>query len=494
MSAGRVERDSMGEVRVPVGARWGPQTQRAVENFPISGLRLERRLIWALGLIKAESARVNAGLRDVPAVGNAVADAIASAADEVACGDHDDQFPVDVFQTGSGTSSHMNVNEVVANLASERLGVPVHPNDQVNASQSSNDVFPSAVHIAVAAAVHDDLLPAIAHLSRTLRRRARDFAGVVKAGRTHLMDAAPVTLGQELGGYATQVADGGTRLDVCVPRVCEINLGGSAVGTGLNVPKQFTGKVIARLAERTGLPLTPARDTFATTGARDALVDASGALRTYAVSLVKIANDLRWMGSGPRAGLGEIRLPELQPGSSMMPGKVNPVIPEAVTQVAAQVIGNDATVAFAGSQGAFEMNVFVPVMARNLLESVRLLAAASRLLADRCVAGVEADEERCLANAEASPAVATALNPHLGYSVVAEVVQESVRTGRSVREVVLRRRLMTAGELDRVLDLGAMTRGGVVGGTGSKRVVGGDGAVRGTKKSAAKRQKGRRGR
>ena len=494
MSTGRVERDSLGEVRVPAGARWGPQTQRAVENFPISGLRLERRLIWALGLIKAESARVNAGLRDVPAVGKAVADAIASAADEVACGDHDDQFPVDVFQTGSGTSSHMNVNEVVANLASERLGAPVHPNDQVNASQSSNDVFPSAVHIAVAAAVHDALLPAIAHLARTLRRRARDFAGVVKAGRTHLMDAAPVTLGQELGGYATQVADGGARLDVCVPRVCEINLGGSAVGTGLNVPKQFTGKVIARLAERTGLPLTPARDTFATTGARDALVDVSGALRTYAVSLVKIANDLRWMGSGPRAGLGEIRLPELQPGSSMMPGKVNPVIPEAVSQVAAQVIGNDATVAFAGSQGAFEMNVFVPVMARNLLESVRLLAAASRLLADRCVAGIEADEARCLANAEASPAVATALNPHLGYSVVAEVVQESVRTGRSVREVVLRRRLMTAGELDRALDLGAMTRGGVVGGTGSKRVVEGDGAVRGTKKAAAKQQKGRRGR
>lgn len=459
----RVERDSLGEVTVPSGVRWGPQTQRAVENFPVSGLRLERRLLWALGLIKAEAARVNGSLRDVPAVTKPVAEAIAAAAEEVAVGDHDDQFPVDIFQTGSGTSSHMNVNEVIANLAGERLGAQVHPNDQVNASQSSNDVFPSAVHLAVTAALADDLIPALAHLARVLRRRRRDFAGVVKAGRTHLMDAAPVTLGQEFGGYATQVEQGVARIEVCVPRVGALNLGGSAVGTGLNVPKGFAGRVIGRLADRTGLPLTAARDPFAATGARDALVDASGALRTYAVSLVKIANDLRWMGSGPRAGLGEIALPELQPGSSMMPGKVNPVVPEVVAQVAAQVIGNDATVAFAGSQGAFEMNVYVPVMARNLLESIRLLGNASRLLADRCIAGIEADVARCRENAEASPAVATALNPHLGYEVVAEVVQESVRTGRSVRDVVLRRRLMTPRDLDRVLDLDAMTRGGVIG-------------------------------
>ncbi len=460
---GRVERDSLGEVNLPEGAKWGPQTQRAVENFPISGLRLERRLVWALGLVKAEAARVNGSLRDVPAVTKPVAQAIASAAEEVARGDHDDQFPVDVFQTGSGTSSHMNANEVIATLASERLGEQVHPNDQVNASQSSNDVFPSAVHLAVAAALAEDLVPAITHLARVLRRRRRDFAGVVKAGRTHLMDAAPVTLGQELGGYATQVDDGAKRVAACIARVGELNLGGSAVGTGLNVPKTFRSRVIRRLAERTGLPLSAAPDSFAATGARDALVDSSGALRTYAISLVKIVNDLRWMASGPRAGLGEIRLPELQPGSSMMPGKVNPVVPEAVAQVAAQVIGNDVAVAFAGSQGAFEMNVYVPVMARNLLESIRLLSNASRLLADRCVAGMEADDERCRANAEASPAVATALNPYLGYSVVAEVVKESVATGRSIREVVLRRRLMTPRDVDRVLDLDAMTRGGIIG-------------------------------
>lgn len=459
----RVERDSLGEVRVPSGARWGPQTQRALENFPISGLRIERRLLWALALIKAEAARVNGGLREVPAVTKNVSEAIASAAEEVARGDHDDQFPVDVFQTGSGTSSHMNVNEVVANLASERLGEPVHPNDQVNASQSSNDVYPSAVHLAAVAAISEDLIPAASHLAKALRRRRRDFATTVKAGRTHLMDAAPVTLGQELGGYASQVEDGIARFEACAPRLGALNLGGSAVGTGLNVPRSFRVRVIRRLGDRTGLPLTPVHDLFAATGARDALVDASGALRTYAISLMKIVNDLRWMGSGPRAGLSEIRLPELQPGSSMMPGKVNPVVPEAVAQVVAQVIGNDAVVAFAGSQGAFEMNVYVPVMARNLLESIRLLANASRLLADKCIAGMRADVERCRVNAEASPSAATALNPYLGYSVVAEVAQESVRTGRSIREVVLSRRLMKPRDLDRVLDLDAMTRGGILG-------------------------------
>jgi len=463
MGTDRVERDSLGEVSVPTGAKWGPQTQRAVENFPISGLHIERRLLWALGLLKAEAARVNGGLSDVPAVTRSVANAIAAAAEEVARGDHDDQFPVDVFQTGSGTSSHMNANEVIATLAGERLGEPVHPNDQVNASQSSNDVYPSAVHLAVASALAEEMIPALTHLAKTLRRRRRDFADIVKAGRTHLMDAAPVTLGQEIGGYAAQVEDGVKRFEACIPRVCALNLGGSAVGTGLNVPKQFRPRVIRRLAERTGLPIASARDFFATTGARDALVDASGALRTYAVSLVKIVNDLRWMGSGPRAGLGELRLPELQPGSSMMPGKVNPVVPEAVAQVTAQVIGNDAAVAFAGSQGAFEMNVYVPVMARNLLESICLLTNASRLLADRCIAGMEVDADRCRANAEASPSVATALSPHLGYAVVAEVVQESVLTGQSVRDIVLRRRLMSPRALDRALDLDAMARGGMIG-------------------------------
>jgi fumarate hydratase class II len=461
----RVEHDSMGDVKVPFDALWGAQTQRAVDNFPISGIPVNERVIRALALIKAEAARVNAGLSDVPNVDRRVANAIAAAADEIAAGAHLDQFPIDAFQTGSGTSSNMNANEVLAGMASTRLGdaAAVHPNDHVNASQSSNDVFPSAVHLAAAIAVVDELVPAAEKLARALRKKQREFAHVVKAGRTHLMDATPVTLGQEFGGYASQVEDGIARLRDSLPRLCVLPLGGTAVGTGINAPKGFARKVISRLAERTGLPLREAKDHFAAQGARDALVEISGQLRTLAVSLIKIANDLRWMGSGPHAGLAEIRLPDLQPGSSIMPGKVNPVIPEVVTQVGAQVMGNDAAIGFAGAQGNFELNVFVPMIARNLLESIALLTSACSTLAEKCIPGIEANVDRLKAYAESSPSIGTALAPRIGYEVAADVVKESTRTGKSIREIVLKRKLMTGAELDRALDVEAMTRGGIIG-------------------------------
>ncbi len=449
----RVEHDSMGEVRVPAHARWGAQTQRALENFPISGDRIPPSLIRALALIKAEAARVNK-----------VPKAVADAADEVAEGLHDDQFPIDVFQTGSGTSSNMNANEVIAHLAEQRLGEPVHPNDVVNMSQSSNDVFPSAVHLAAAEAITNDLVPAAQHLAKALRKKQRAFAHTVKSGRTHLMDATPVTLGQEFGGYAAQVEEGVQRLRDTLPRLCTLPLGGTAVGTGINAPKGFARKVIARLAERTQLPLTEAKDHFAAQGARDALVETSGQCKTLAVALIKIANDVRWMGSGPRTGLAEIRLPDLQPGSSIMPGKVNPVIPEVVTQVGAQVIGNDASITFAGSQGNFELNVFVPLIARNLLESIALLASACRVFADKCIAGAEANTETLKRYAESSPSIGTALNPYIGYETAAEIIKESGRTGQSIRDIVKKRKLMTDEELDRALDVESMTRGGIVGG------------------------------
>jgi fumarate hydratase, class II len=454
----RIEHDTMGEVRVPASARWGAQTQRAVENFPVSGRSIDGALISALALIKGAAAEVNA---DLGVVAPDVASAIAAAAAEVAEGRWDDQFPIDVFQTGSGTSSNMNANEVLANLASERLGLPVHANDQVNASQSSNDVFPSAIHIAAARQATDVLLPALDHLARTLTGKARDFATVVKSGRTHLMDATPVTLGQELQGYATQVGQAADRINGCLARVGELPLGGTAVGTGLNCPPGFASAVIGKLADRTGLRLSEAADHFAAHGARDALVELSGHLRTLAVALVKVANDLRWMASGPRTGLAEIRLPDLQPGSSIMPGKVNPVIPEAVTQVCAQVLGNDAVVAFAGSQGNFELNVYLPVIARNVLESIRLLANVTRLFADRCVAGIEADVERCRAYAESSPSLGTSLTPYIGYEAAAEVVKESIRSGRSVREIVVERGLLTDEQVDKALDVLGMTEGGL---------------------------------
>ncbi len=460
--ATRIEHDSMGDVQVPLLAKYGAQTQRAVENFPISGRPIERSLIRALGLVKGAAAEVNASLRDV-AVDRRLAAAISEAAGEVAAGRWDEEFPVDVFQTGSGTSSNMNVNEVIATLASERLGEPgaVHPNDHVNASQSSNDVFPSAVHLAVVEAVAEDLIPAVEQLRTAFAAKARQFRSVVKAGRTHLMDATPVTLGQEMGGYAAQLEAAVGRLHDSLPRIGELPLGGTAVGTGINAPRTFAPKVVARLVETTGLPLREASDHFAAQGARDGLVEASGELRTLAVGLTKIANDLRWMASGPRTGLAEIHLPDLQPGSSIMPGKVNPVMCEAVTQVAAQVIGNDAAVAFGGSQGNFELNVYVPMMARNVLESVRLLANVCRLFAERCVAGIEADAERCLAYAESSPSLGTSLNPYIGYERASELVKEAVRTGRSIRDLVLEAGLMEPEELDRALDVLGMTKGGV---------------------------------
>jgi fumarate hydratase class II len=454
----RVEHDTMGDVHVPATAKWGAQTQRAVENFPVSGQRVDPALVRALAAIKGAAARANGRLKVVE---RPVAEAIASAADEVAAGQWADQFPVDVFQTGSGTSTNMNMNEVVAHLAAERLGRPVHPNDHVNASQSSNDVFPSAIHVAAAAMVEGELVPALEHLAAVLRRGQRRFAKVVKAGRTHLMDATPVTLGQELGGYARAVELGVERLRGAMPRLGELPLGGTAVGTGINAPRRFAPLVIADLATRLGLPLTEAKDHFEAQGGRDALVETSGVARTIAVSLYKCATDLRWMNSGPHAGLGEIHLPDLQPGSSIMPGKVNPVVPEAVSQVVAQVVGNDAAVAFAGAAGNFELNVMLPVLGRNVLESLHLLASVSRLLADRCVDGIEADVERCRAQAEASPAVATGLNRAIGYERAAEVVKEALATGRTIREVVLARGWSTEAELDRVLDVLALTRGGV---------------------------------
>jgi fumarate hydratase, class II len=454
----RTEHDTMGEVRVPASARWGAQTQRAVENFPVSGLPLERSLVSALARIKGAAAQANAELGVIDAD---VADAIASAAAEVAVGDWDDHFPLDVFQTGSGTSSNMNANEVIANIASERLGKPVHPNDHVNASQSSNDVFPSAIHLAAAEQLDRALLPALEYLATAFKAKAQSFAEVVKSGRTHLMDATPVTLGQEMGGYAAQIEAAASRINGTLGHVGELPLGGTAVGTGLNCPPGFAAAVIGRLASDTELPLSEATDHFAAHGARDALVELSGSLRALAVSLVKIGNDLRWMASGPRTGLAEIRLPDLQPGSSIMPGKVNPVMIEATTQVCAQVIGHDATVAFAGSQGNFELNVYLPVIARNVLEPIRLLANVSRLFADRCVAGIEADEERCRAYAESSPSLGTSLNPYIGYEAATEVVKESIRTGRSVREIVVERGLLTEEEVDTALDVLGMTKGGV---------------------------------
>ncbi|WP_098012537.1 aspartate ammonia-lyase [Streptomyces sp. sk226] len=456
----RIEHDSMGEVRVPAHAKWRAQTQRAVENFPVSGQRLERAHIEALARIKGAAARVNAELK---VLDPDIATAIQEAAEEVASGRWDDHFPVDVFQTGSGTSSNMNANEVIATLATERLGRPVHPNDHVNASQSSNDVFPSSIHIAATAAVTADLIPALDHLADSLGRKSAEFAEVVKSGRTHLMDATPVTLGQEFGGYAAQVAYGVERLRASLPRLAELPLGGTAVGTGINTPPGFSAAVIARVAEVTGLPLTEARDHFEAQGARDGLVETSGQLRTIAVSLTKICNDLRWMASGPRTGLAEIALPDLQPGSSIMPGKVNPVIPEAVLMVAAQVIGNDATVAAAGAAGNFELNVMLPVMAKNLLESVRLLANASRLLADRTVDGITADVERARAYAESSPSVVTPLNKYIGYEEAAKVAKTSLKDGTTIRETVLamgyvERGDLTTEQLDEALDVLRMTR------------------------------------
>lgn len=455
----RIEHDSMGEVRVPASAKWRAQTQRAVENFPVSGQRIERALIAAMARIKSAAAKVNAELGVIPAD---IAEAIRGAAAEVIAGDFDDQFPIDVFQTGSGTSSNMNMNEVLATLASDRLGRPVHPNDHVNASQSSNDTFPSSIHVAATESIVGHLQPALDHLAASLQRKSDEFADVVKSGRTHLMDATPVTLGQEFGGYAAAIRTGVERLSGSLPRIGELPLGGTAVGTGINTPPGFAPAVIAELAETTGLPLSEARDHFEAQASRDSLVEASGMLRVIAVSLYKIANDLRWASSGPRAGLAEIHLPDLQPGSSIMPGKVNPVLPEAVCQVVAQVIGNDAAVAFGGAAGNFELNVMLPVIARNVLESIRLLANVSRLLADRCVDGIVADRERCRRFAESSASIVTPLNRYIGYEAAAKVAKESLARQMTIREVVLEHGYVEQGkltvqQLDEALDVLAMT-------------------------------------
>jgi fumarate hydratase, class II len=455
----RIEKDSMGEVRVPATAKWRAQTQRAVENFPISGQPIERELIAGLATIKGAGARIRAkrGLLD-----SAKAEAIASAAVEVARGDWDAEFPIDVFQTGSGTSSNMNTNEVLASLAAERLGSPIHPNDDVNDPLSSNDQFPSAIHVAATKATITDLIPGLDHLAEALERKAVEFVVVVKAGRTHLMDATPVTLGQEFAGYAAQVRYGVERLNAVLPRVAELPLGGTAVGTGINAPAGFAADVIALIASETGLPLTEARNHFEAQGARDGLVELSGALRTIAVGLNKIANDIRWMGSGPRTGLSEIFLPDLQPGSSIMPGKVNPVLCEAVTQVVAQVIGNDAAVAWSGAAGAFELNVFLPVMARNVLESIRLIANVSRVFADRCIDGIKANEEQCRMNAEGTPMIVTPLNHYVGYDEAGKIAKQALAERKTIREVVIERGhvpgAITEEKLDEVLDVLSMTR------------------------------------
>jgi fumarate hydratase class II len=459
MTEYRIEHDSMGEVRVPAEAKWQAQTQRAVENFPISGTTVERSLIAALASLKGAEALENARLK---VIDKTVAAAIAEVASEIAAGTWDAEFPIDVYQTGSGTSTNMNMNEVIATIASERLGQAVHPNDHVNASQSSNDNFPSAIHLAATTEITATLIPSLEHLAKALRKKSRAFRTVVKSGRTHLMDATPVTLGQEFGGYAAAVEYGIERLQSSLPRVGELPLGGTAVGTGINAPRGFARGVIKRLATDTGLPLTEARDHFEAQGARDALVEASGMLRTIAVSLYKCATDLRWMGSGPRTGLAEIRIPDLQPGSSIMPGKVNPVLPEAVSQVVAQIIGNDAAVAFGGAAGNLELNVMLPVIARNLLESIRLLANVTRVFADKCIDGIEADVDRCRTYALSSPSIGTSLNPYIGYEQAAKVIKESMATGKDLRTIVLERGLLTEEEADRALDVMAMTKGGII--------------------------------
>lgn len=456
----RIEHDSMGEVRVPRTAKWQAQTQRAVENFPISGLTISRSLIWALARIKAAAALTNTELGVLsPEIG----EAISAVAEEVAGGTYDGQFPVDVFQTGSGTSSNMNMNEVLSTLATELLGgAVVKPNDHTNSSQSSNDVFPSAIHLAASYEMQERLIPALGELAASLEAKAAEFAEVVKSGRTHLMDATPVTLGQEFSGYAAAIRYGIERVEVALPRVAELPLGGTAVGTGINTPVGFAARAIERLCETTGLPLREARNHFEAQGARDALVEASGVTRTIAVSLYKIANDLRLMSSGPRCGLGEIHLPDLQPGSSIMPGKVNPVVPEAVCQVAAQVIGNDAAVAFGGAAGNLELNVMLPVIARNLIESIMLLSSVSVALAHKCVDGIVADVERCRTFALSSPSVGTALNPYIGYEAAAKVIKKSLAEGKDLRTVVLEEGLLSEEEVDRALDVMAMTRGGIL--------------------------------
>ncbi len=458
MTEYRIEHDTMGEVKVPAEALYSAQTQRAVENFPISGETLKAHHIAALGQIKRAAALANLELGVVDAE---IAQAIVQAADEVIAGKHDKEFPIDVFQTGSGTSSNMNTNEVVATLAN-RITSGVHPNDHVNASQSSNDVFPSSIHIAAYQAVVEVLLPGLRTLEKSLDAKAVEFKDVVKSGRTHLMDATPIMLGQEFSGFAQAVKYGIERVESALPRLAELPLGGTAVGTGINTPAGFSARVIELISENTGLPFVEAHNHFEAQAAQDSLVELSGQLRTVAVSLVKIANDLRWMGSGPRTGLGEINLPDLQPGSSIMPGKVNPVLPEATVMVAAQVIGNDATIAFAGAQGNFDLLVMLPVMASNLLDSINILGNVSATLADRCVDGITANVDACLRYAESSPSIVTPLNRLIGYEAAAKIAKHSVKEDMTVREAVedlgfVERGEVTPEQLDVALNVYSMT-------------------------------------
>ncbi len=460
MAATRSESDSLGAIEVPADRYWGAQTERARRNFPISGQRLPRRFIAALALIKREAARVNGELGRIDA---ALVPAIVAAAQEIVDGRHPEEFPLDVFQTGSGTSTNMNLNEVIANRASELLGGgkggkhPVHPNDHVNASQSSNDTIPSAIHVAGTLALVSELQPALGRLQRSLAAKAAEFGPVVKVGRTHLQDAVPMRLGQEFSGYAQQIAGARARVDACMPRLRELALGGTAVGTGLNAPPGFAGRVIAGLAAATGQPFVPAPNRFEAIAARDAVVETSGALKTCAVSLTKIANDLRLLGSGPRCGLGELVLPSLQPGSSIMPGKVNPVIPEAVLMVAAQVIGNDTTITIAGASGTLELNVMMPLLAHNFLQSIEILTTASTVFATACIDGLRADDTRARDLVERSLAMATALVPRLGYDAAAELARSALASGQTVREVARERRVLEDSELDSLLDPGGQT-------------------------------------
>lgn len=456
----------MGEVRVPVNALYKAQTQRAVENFPISGKTLERKHIEALARVKKAAARAN---EELGVIDGDLADAIADAAERVAAGEFDDQFPIDVFQTGSGTSSNMNMNEVLAELATRSFADKgsdrvVHPNDHVNASQSSNDVFPTSVHVAATNALLNDLVPALTYLAASLSRKAEEFKGIVKSGRTHLMDATPVTLGQEFGGYEAQIRYGIERIHASLPRVAEVPQGGTAVGTGINTPDGFPQRVIALLAEDTALPITEARNHFEAQANRDGLIEVSGQLRTIAYSIMKISNDLRWMGSGPNTGLGEIAIPDLQPGSSIMPGKVNPVICEAAIMVAAQVIGNDTTIALSSTNGAFELNVGIPVMAANLLESIRLLTNTSRVMADKMIDGISANEERARFLAEASPSIVTPLNKYIGYENAAKIAKTAVKEGLTIRQATEKLGFVGEGDgkvteeiLDKALDVTTMT-------------------------------------
>ena len=456
----RIEHDTMGEVRVPKDALYRAQTQRAVENFPISGSGLEPEQIIALARIKKAAAIANAKLGILDAQ---ISSSIQKAADQIIAGNHLEHFPVDVFQTGSGTSSNMNMNEVLATLATTQLGSEVHPNDHVNMSQSSNDVFPTSVHVAVTSALINNLLPSLDYLAQSLEKKAKAWKEVVKPGRTHLMDATPVTFGQEFAGYAAQIRYAIERVEAALPRVSEVPQGGTATGTGINTPKGFPQAIISSLVEQTGLPITEARDHFEAQGARDSLVEASGALKVLAVSLTKINNDIRWMGSGPNTGLGELQLPDLQPGSSIMPGKVNPVIPEAVLMVCAKVIGNDATITWAGASGSFELNVAIPVMGNALLESIRLLSNSMKVMADKTIEGLEVNVEKAKALAESSPSIVTPLNKIIGYEAAAKIAKHAVANGITVKQATLDLgyvdgEKLTVELLDSLLEVLPMTR------------------------------------